>query len=47
MKVPASAATLRPAPGSRLQALPHWLVPPAGYAVPAALVLARFGTRLL
>ncbi|MEU9160117.1 vitamin K epoxide reductase family protein [Streptomyces sp. NPDC048424] len=35
------------APGSLLRALPHWLVPLAGYAVLAALVLVRFGTRLL
>ncbi|MFJ3721286.1 vitamin K epoxide reductase family protein [Streptomyces sp. NPDC090045] len=35
------------APGSRLRALPHWLVPLAAYAVLAALVLSEFGTRLL
>lgn len=35
------------APGSRLRALPHWLVPLALYGVLAALVLARFGARLL
>ncbi|MFC9295822.1 vitamin K epoxide reductase family protein [Streptomyces sp. NPDC057011] len=34
-------------PGSRLRALPHWLVPAALYAVLAALVLAQFGRRLL
>lgn len=35
------------APGSRLRALPHWLVPLTGYAVVAVLVLTQFGSRLL
>ncbi|MEV6675377.1 vitamin K epoxide reductase family protein [Streptomyces erythrochromogenes] len=35
------------APASLLRALPHWLVPPAAYAVVAGLVVARFGDRLL
>lgn len=34
-------------PGSRLRALPHWLVPLTAYGVVAVLVLERFGTRLL
>ncbi|MFG2996774.1 vitamin K epoxide reductase family protein [Streptomyces sp. NPDC048340] len=35
------------APGSRLRAVPHWLVPAALYAVLAGLILGQFGTRLL
>ncbi|GHI89696.1 vitamin K epoxide reductase family protein [Streptomyces xanthophaeus] len=35
------------APGSRLRALPHWLVPLTLYGVVAVLVVTRFGTALL
>ncbi|MGW6690046.1 hypothetical protein [Streptomyces sp. NPDC054961] len=42
----AAPATRAPA-GSRLRAVPHWLVPVALYGVVAALVLTRFGGRLL
>ncbi|WP_411105497.1 vitamin K epoxide reductase family protein [Streptomyces sp. cmx-4-9] len=34
-------------PGSRLRALPHWLVPLTLYGVVAVLVLTRFGSALL
>ncbi|MFD3680550.1 vitamin K epoxide reductase family protein [Streptomyces sp. NPDC058613] len=34
-------------PGSMLRAVPHGLVPPALYAVLAALIAAEFGGRLL
>lgn len=33
--------------GSRLRALPHWLVPLALYVLVAALILTEFGSRLL
>ncbi|MFE9562147.1 vitamin K epoxide reductase family protein [Streptomyces sp. NPDC006487] len=33
--------------GSRLRALPHWVVPLAAYGVVAALILTRFGAQLL
>ncbi|MDD9382836.1 vitamin K epoxide reductase family protein [Streptomyces sp. ZAF1911] len=40
--------TLHLAPaGSRLRAVPHWLVPLAAYGVVAALILTRFGAQLL
>ncbi|MFE3555124.1 vitamin K epoxide reductase family protein [Streptomyces sp. NPDC059193] len=34
-------------PGSRLRALPHWLVPLTAYAVVAVLIVTEFGSRLL
>ncbi|MFG2879802.1 vitamin K epoxide reductase family protein [Streptomyces sp. NPDC048337] len=34
-------------PGSRLRALPHWLVPLTAYGVVAVLILTEFGSRLL